>query len=274
MGLFGLVVRELLTAPGSAVFGKSFQFLNRTVSELGRLRRLDLYRDRCFLLILKDLLSVENRHYDGAMGKRELNRFPESGIPWGGLTATNELGWPTDREGMFPDIAFEEDSSFPDLWRGIFAENLRVASEPALWRPLGETEQYRFQRSEGGPGALFRIAADERTIIVKQFECLTYDARSTYAIQVNCFPIAPRRLDKLRQIVERGGFWTLSSPRPQDNLGLDGAHYLFEARVGERYHLVTRWSPRGDGFARLCNFCESIYRELTEPRRRWWTFWK
>lgn len=41
----------------------------------------------------------------------------------------------------------------------------------------------------------------------------------------------------------RAKFWQLLSAA--DDWGPDGSHWLVEGRVGPRYHVVDRWSPRG-----------------------------
>jgi hypothetical protein len=41
---------------------------------------------------------------------------------------------------------------------------------------------------------------------------------------------------------ERADFWTLQSKDPRAS-GLDGSGWVIEARIGDRYHYVVRWSP-------------------------------
>ena len=40
-------------------------------------------------------------------------------------------------------------------------------------------------------------------------------------------------------------------PTFKDAVGIDGAAWLVEARVGRRYHVVDRWSPRPGAFRSL-----------------------
>lgn len=49
--------------------------------------------------------------------------------------------------------------------------------------------------------------------------------------------------EDLEGALARATFWQLSSAG--DEGGPDGAHWIVEGRVGPRYHVVDRWSPRG-----------------------------
>jgi hypothetical protein len=169
---------------------------------------------------------------------------------------------------MFSDAAFDEDENYGGPWRGIFEQWLRRSGEPSLWGEVSG-ERYRFQTSAGGPGTLIRIESDPGEAVVKQFDA----ASDGWAVTQFRRSLIVRELDRLRRLITRAEFWAMPSPRPRYNVGLDGAHYLFEARVGERYHFVHRWSPHRDGFARLCEHCHSLYRSVVVPRRSWWRLW-
>jgi uncharacterized protein (TIGR02996 family) len=164
---------------------------------------------------------------------------------------------------MFSDVSFV---SF-DKWAGsdtffrcIFDEWLQRADEPSLWG-TAFGEQYRYTAT-GGPQFSLRIDADVGEAVVKV-------ARGGEP-HVSRYPFPARELDRFRRMVERTRFWEI--PSPNDRCGMDGAFYLFEARVGDRYHFVHRWSPDRDDFAKLCRYCDSLLRRNFEPRR-WWQWW-
>jgi uncharacterized protein (TIGR02996 family) len=166
------------------------------------------------------------------------------------------------------NVPFAEDPGASELWRGIFEDWLQLANEPLLWN-AATGERYRYLTSTGGPGTLFRIEADEGETVSKWVE----SAPVGWALREQRRPLATGELVRLRRLIERTEFWVLPSPNPRFNLGLDGAHVLFEARVGARHHFVHRWSPDRGGFARLCRHVEAILFRRAESRRSWWRFW-
>ncbi len=56
----------------------------------------------------------------------------------------------------------------------------------------------------------------------------------------------------------RIGFWALSTRRPADDYGEDGAHWILEGTRNGRYHVVDRWTPgaraSGRGYRDACLF--------------------
>jgi hypothetical protein len=54
-----------------------------------------------------------------------------------------------------------------------------------------------------------------------------------------------RELSRLLKVAD---FWSLPTrPAPDDMQGLDGAQWVIEGLVSDRYHVVDRWSPMADG---------------------------
>ena len=58
----------------------------------------------------------------------------------------------------------------------------------------------------------------------------------------------------LSDLLQRSNFWTMPTILPRPG-GIDGAQWIMEGLVGNRYHVVDRWSPQPDG-------ADSTYREL------------
>jgi hypothetical protein len=174
---------------------------------------------------------------------------------------------------VFPSGSFSEDPDWDQIYRELYEQRLGVAGEPSFWAAEPVGERYRFLASEQFWG-IVRVEAGPGTaeLVAKRLtvEVVAAGASANWAVGEFRRPLTERELERFRGLIERAGFWSL--PSRNDRFGLDGYHSLFEARVGGRYHLVDRWCPDRDGFARLCRFCESLYRAEAEPRRRWW-FW-
>jgi hypothetical protein len=171
---------------------------------------------------------------------------------------------------VFPDVAFDDNADWSSIWRSIFEESLQYAGETSLWTAAAG-ERYRLLTSAGGPGGvLLRVEADSGELVAKQVNVAPVGWVVAREFRR---PLVGWELIRLRRLVVRTGFWELPTPNPRYNLGLDGTRYLVEARVGERYHLVQRWSPYRGDFARLCRYFESLYWSVVVPRRSWWRLW-
>lgn len=55
---------------------------------------------------------------------------------------------------------------------------------------------------------------------------------------------------RLRHLVKEAGFFDL--PSQDTSRGLDGAEWILEGRVGDRYHVVDRWCPPTGPYKDLC----------------------
>ena len=51
------------------------------------------------------------------------------------------------------------------------------------------------------------------------------------------------RVRDLAALLDASQFWRTSGPRPETNLGLDGAVWIFQGLVDGQYHDVERWEP-------------------------------
>jgi hypothetical protein len=59
----------------------------------------------------------------------------------------------------------------------------------------------------------------------------------------------------LSHLLQRSRFWNMPTILPRPDVEPDGSQWILEGLVGNRYHAVSRWSPRPDG-------ADSAYREL------------
>src|SRR5262249_35083382 len=149
------------------------------------------------------------------------------------------------------------------VWRSLFEEWLNRAVEPSVFGQPGE--RYRLVSGPGSPWFALRIEVGTGEAVAQKVSPLR-DRDTEPEVRR---PLPLRELERIRWLVERSGFWALPSPNPKSNVGLDGAHYLFEARVGDRYHLVRRRSPHRDGFARLCRHFKHLFQAVVPPRWGW-----
>jgi hypothetical protein len=51
--------------------------------------------------------------------------------------------------------------------------------------------------------------------------------------------------DTLAKLLANAEFW--DAPSAVQSFGDDGAEWIFEVRIGDRYHVVSRWAPHEDG---------------------------
>jgi hypothetical protein len=172
---------------------------------------------------------------------------------------------------MFPPGCFSEDEDWDQTWSELYAYRLQSARERPIWGTDTGTERYRFLASESFPGILrIEVWRESADLVAKRLtleEGGTLDS-AQFSVQEFRRPLTTRELSQLRTLIEEAELWKL--PSRNDRFGLDGYHFLFEAQVRQRYHLVDRWVPRDDGFARLCQFCQSLYSSTAAPVAQWW----
>ena len=74
--------------------------------------------------------------------------------------------------------------------------------------------------------------------------------------------LSPTDVRVFNRLLERADFWRMSSYIPSN--GLDGSQVILEGVRNGTYHLVDRWSPRANPFAKLAHFLLRLDRGLTE----------
>jgi len=144
-------------------------------------------------------------------------------------------------EAYFPDKVFWE---WKDATLGQeYSKSLRSLQEPSLWQvsKTQETPTYRFllmpeaREIHGAPRSVrLDIQADGTSIITTREGGHKSKVRTLTFEQTRAF------LD----LVEKGGFWNL--PSAESDPGPDGRMWVIEGVRNKQYHVVERWSPRGD----------------------------
>jgi len=146
----------------------------------------------------------------------------------------------------FPDGAFYQRPEADGLLQVVFASHLAFVDEPRLCCGAQvDGAAYRF--------ALFR--SFDPTIIIR-LERAPSDEWLLHTKTVDGNPNREKRVDPtavvrqateeeaetLLDAFERADFWRLPSKDPRAS-GLDGSHWVIEARIGDQYHYAVRWSP-------------------------------
>ncbi len=144
----------------------------------------------------------------------------------------------------------ESGNQFVSEW---FSKHLRAMNEaPMYYAEDRWSESYRFLwlRSFHHPVAV-RIwkCGSERFIAAKELSgaggyepgklIRNYSRRLTAA-----------EWSEFMRHLEDSCYWNL--PTRDENLGLDGALWIFEGVKGGRYHIVDRWSPTSGSYHELC----------------------
>ncbi len=58
--------------------------------------------------------------------------------------------------------------------------------------------------------------------------------------------ITAPKVEDFLALLQREGFWSLSSGEPANEMGFDGSSWSIEAVRTNRYHTVSRWMPKDD----------------------------
>jgi hypothetical protein len=72
--------------------------------------------------------------------------------------------------------------------------------------------------------------------------------------------ISMNDFNKITLLIEEIDFWNMSTVLSLNNssetitIQADGAEWIFEGKVKEKYHVVRRWSPESGNFRELCLF--------------------
>lgn len=156
---------------------------------------------------------------------------------------------------FFPAGAFGHGDPGMDAFvAGWYAQHLRALKEPSissLSDPAAEVYRFTLLPTFHHPLCVrITVAADgSATATAKRltgkggYEPGDLDFERTHSVN-------KRQVDTLRTIVAARKFWELPTELPRT--GNDGTEWIFEARRGGRYHVVTRWSPDGGDYKRLC----------------------
>jgi hypothetical protein len=64
--------------------------------------------------------------------------------------------------------------------------------------------------------------------------------------------IMPEDWRRFRDCIAKAQFWQMPTKESPEELGFDGSQWILEGRDAAKYHVVDRWTPRGDSYADCC----------------------
>lgn len=162
---------------------------------------------------------------------------------------------PESAERFFPPGSLwpgEQRVEDDELFRSWYSQILFRMAEPSLSCGRFVPQTYRFVVvPTWGPPAAVRItvtAAPRLSAVVLSGQG-GYDPGRPKAVAARFLGNAER--DELLDAISRADFWNLPA-QDLGHRGMDGSEWLVEARVGDRYHVVNRWSPTEGAYHALC----------------------
>jgi len=167
----------------------------------------------------------------------------------GGIAVRATCPQSSSREFYFSPEALEQTGRAP---RGFLQEwlssDLLAVNEPSLSCGVGSTS-YRLSWSPSlDPAVVVRVDIDSATkrgmlnAVELKRTGIQSPARELRRINRT---LSEAELAKLQGDVRWADPWSLSSREPEVP-GIDGSHWVIEARDNNRYHVVSRWYPEGD----------------------------
>jgi hypothetical protein len=171
-------------------------------------------------------------------------------------------------KSYFPLGKSNDNTKIDTVFGKWYSQELADMKEPVLFKNKIKDEVYRFTwlRSFNYP-IVIRIVKHNNvySIIWKEgnddhkHPKLIIDKQKTIAIATwNDF------LNKLKQI----NFWEMQTTE-QDN-GMDGAQWILEGKIINKYHVVDRWTPSAStAYYKCCDFLISLTDIKIAPRRKY-----
>jgi hypothetical protein len=74
-------------------------------------------------------------------------------------------------------------------------------------------------------------------------------------------PVTAEDWKGFRDFIAKATFWQMPIKEPREELGNDGSQWILEGVLGERYHVVDRWTPSGGSFAECCRFLITLSKQ-------------
>ena len=153
---------------------------------------------------------------------------------------------PAGSEFFFPRGTFREEPlppwhrSMDGFVRPRISDTLRALREPSLSCQGSRAQVFRFlwQQDFRGSTAIRMVLPTDPAF-----------AASVRVLNEPTRPISLRAQREFLATFERADFWNM--PTYKDAVGLDGASWIVEARIGPHYHVVDRWSPPAGPFRDL-----------------------
>jgi hypothetical protein len=74
-------------------------------------------------------------------------------------------------------------------------------------------------------------------------------------------PASSKDWKRFRDLIAKAAFWEMPTKEPQEELGFDGSQWILEGALGDRYHVVDRWTPSGGSYAECCRFLITLSKQ-------------
>ena len=159
----------------------------------------------------------------------------------------------TVAERYFPSMKLSESEWSDQFVSKWYSSHLKAMQEAPLYSAGNrDLESYRFVwlRSFHHPVAV-RVwkCGPERCISVKEANGAGgYEPGSLIVNRTR--RLTEAEWGEFMWRLEESCYWNL--PTPEQDAGLDGAQWIFEAVKGGRYHIVHRWTPQSGSYRELC----------------------
>ena len=163
-----------------------------------------------------------------------------------------DLYIPTDSTQLYFPVDFDK---FRNEWYSIFLFSMR---EPVLFSNNSQKEIYRFLwlRSFHNPISI-RIEKQENIYLLTWKLCNGaggYEPRQFIIAKQKQIDEITR--EKFKTLLNQIDFWNMETDIKK--IGLDGSQWILEGKNVDKYHVVDRWTPRGDKYSQCCDFLIGI----------------
>ena len=140
-----------------------------------------------------------------------------------------------------------ETAYFPKRAEHYYPKYLQAMNESSLYAQHSHavTEQYRFLclPSFQKPFAI-RVQKDASGAWLRVVRLSGMDGQSDHIDYDKTFMISSIEWDRFRVLLAKTSFWNMPSREKNDPAGFDGSQEILEGRVGDKYHVVDRWTPQ------------------------------
>ena len=171
---------------------------------------------------------------DGKAGQTD-NKFDTLPLPLDSMTFYFKT------KSNWKDTTKDALDTFINTW---YSKMLFALKEPILKDYYGDKEIYRFTwlRTFHHPVS---VRLEKQGEVIKLFTKVSNGVGGYYAGQLffdTTVNITTSQYNLLQQKVNKIGFWNLATEK-RDEAGKDGSEWIIEVFKGNKYHMVTRWTP-------------------------------
>jgi hypothetical protein len=161
------------------------------------------------------------------------------------------------RVSYFPDLAFDGVKEHDDFVRDWYSKHLEAMGEPSLVKLAQADRDCEVYRLLWLPTFDHPVAVRvEKLRDSISLNVVILDGQGGYEpgiIAVNkATKLGRPQWDELTRHLKRSVFWTLPTKSKEDEGGTDGEQMIVEGIAAGKYHIVDRWSPNGNEYAKLC----------------------